>query len=235
MVIDFTLGVFVGVVIVSTLVVVAVIILEPSGYRRAGPAQAEAGNTQERKRFSGWKNNPVALRIMRAWGKSDESVGTDRFPAQTPTVDSRESNINDVSLPVDEDERLNDLINNLKPDEDVKSAPEEEIDTSGIGTAPGGQVEKSASIGAEDNEKDNKGGVEMVDISHQEEEEPTKYSLGEDDGHPQKMGDWASAFTDIQAEESQAGKLAKSLGNVDIYDLLARCQTLTKSNKKRNP
>jgi len=222
-IVDFVLGVFIGVVIVSALVVVAVIILEPSGYRRAGPAQAEAGNARERRRFSGWKNNPVVLRIIRAWGKSDdlqepqqrdESVGTDRFPAQAPTVDSQESNINDVSLPVDEDERLNDLINNLKPNEDVKSASEEGIGTGRIGTAPGGQVEKAASIGTEDNEKDNKWSVEMVDISHQEEEEPTKYSLEEDDSHPQKKGDWASAFTDIQAEESQAGKLAKSLDNV---------------------
>ena len=242
MAIDFALGVFIGVVIVSALVMVAVIILEPSGYQRARPAQAEAGNMQKSKRFSGWKNNPVVLRIMRAWSKGnnpqdtqqrDESAAADRFPARAPAFGSQESNADDVSRPVD-DERLNDLINNLKPDEGVKSASRVEIGTGEIGTAPTSRVEEAVGR-AGDNEKDNKRGVEMVDIPRKEEDEPPKYSLEEDESHPKEKGDWASAFTDIQAEESQTSKLAKSLGNVEICDLLAQCQSLIKPNRKRKP
>jgi len=238
-IIDFVLGLFIGVVIVTALVVVAVI-FQPSESQRARLVQAEAESVQTNKHFSSWKNNPVVRIIMRAWSKGsdhqelqrDESATPDLSPAQAPILSFQEANTEDMPQPED-DKHFDDFINNLKPDDDVvEPAPEVENNTAESGMTPTAQVDEAVSWN-EDNENDNKRSLEMVDIPHNGDG-PGKYSPHEDESNPQKKGNWASAFTDIQAEESKAGKLAKTLDNVDIYDLLVRCQSLTKLNRNQN-
>ncbi len=98
-------------------------------------------------------------------------------------------------------------------------------------------MEEAASTGSVSDSEEHAGNI---DILPWEEDELAKYSPrgeeSEEDSRSltQKKDSWASAFTDIQVEESQAGKLAKSLNSVAIHDLLAQCKALSKSHRKRN-
>jgi hypothetical protein len=245
--IDLALGMLTGMLVVSALIVVVVIILEP-GYRRKNTLQAQVGNAQKTKTIPVREKPSIFSRMMHAWGKgakSEDSQREERLTgdeqSQPPalTADTQESKIEGVSPPIGQDEGHvnNELVSNPNPDADVKSASEEGVDTSGIDVTPASLTEEAASTEAGINDGKR---VEMVDVSPKEEGRLANYSPKEEAkenpvslSQAHEKGDWASAFTDIQVEESQAGKLAKNLNNVDIQDLFAQCRALIKPHKKR--
>jgi hypothetical protein len=229
---NFVLGTFIGLILVSASVVAAIVALEPSRHWRAGPVQGRAGE-EKRKDSLRWKKN--LLRIRRVWNKGDDLKSTpqmeapvkdEQLPETVPKVDTQESIINDMSPPANDGSQ----VGLQKPDE---------VDIIGIDAGLVSQKEEAASTLPKGN---NEKSVEMGNISPKGEDKLPAASLEEEvDENPDNQSptrekrDWASAFTDIQLEESQAGKLAKTLDDVDIQDLLAQCRALTKPLKKRKP
>lgn len=232
--INLVLGIFTGMLVVSALVLVVVIILEPPGHRRTKTLQAQVGNTPRRKPFPAREKTSIFSRIMRAWGKGtdsedhqpkEEPTNNEQFSTQVLAVDNQKSEVNEISPPMDDNEKRpnNKLVSDLKPNADARSSSEERVYKNGINITPESQTEEAASTKPVNNIERS---TEMIDIPPSEEE--TNEEL--DSQSPrQERGDWTSAFTDIQVEESQASKLAKSLNNVDIHDLITRCKTLANS------